>query len=322
MNEVVRIAVTCGEPAGIGTEAVWKALALARLEDCEITLVGPYEVWRRGFEVAGKPEGYPATILDLPELAPFDWEWGKINPASARAALASVHKAAGMALSGEVDAIVTAPLTKEGLGLAGSNAPGHTELLGELSGAAPYMFFYSDDLKVILVTTHLPISEVPGAISREKVLATIMAASASLKGDFGVASPRIGVAGLNPHAGENGRLGGEEERFIAPAVREARRLGVDAHGPLPADALFARFAEDGYDLLVAMYHDQGLAPFKMLHFNDGVNVTVNLPLVRTSPDHGTALPLAGKGEAKPDSTARALEVAAFIARRRKGMAGG
>lgn len=319
METPLRIAITCGEPAGIGAEAVIKALAARPAPTSEILLVGPHEVWSRAFDAAGRPKTCPATEIPI-KTPPFEWEWGKINRDSATAALEAVKLAARMAMDGEADAIVTAPLTKEGLTLAGCDAPGHTELLGEITGSpSPRMLFHSGDMKVILVTTHLPLREVAGAITFDRVLSTIRAAHDGLTNDFGIPAPRIAVTGLNPHAGENGRLGSEEKEIIEPAVSAARALGIDAYGPFPADALFGRAGIDRYDIIVAMYHDQGLGPFKTLHMSDGVNVTMGLPIVRTSPDHGTAFPIAGKGAADPASTIMAIRTAEEIALRRKAM---
>lgn len=313
----MRIAVTCGEPAGVGAEAALKALALDPCPGCEFLLVGPGEVWHRARLVAGSPPMGSARIVEPEGTVRFAWEWGELNPGSARAALAAVRTAARMALAGEVDAMVTAPLTKEGLSLAGSAAPGHTELLGELCGAKPHMFFTAPGMRVILVTTHLPLSEVPSRITRESVLETILATHGGLRLDFGIEAPRVAVTGLNPHAGEKGRLGREEIERIIPAIEDAVAKGIDARGPYPADALFSRVSLDEFDVIVAMYHDQGLGPFKMRHFNDGVNVTLGLPIVRTSPDHGTALDIAGRGLADPSSTAHALRTALEIARNRE-----
>lgn len=317
MERPLRIAITCGEPAGIGAEAVLKALAACPAPASEILLVGPPAVWSRALDAAGRPETGPSTRID-PGTAPFEWEWGGINRESATAALESVKLAAKMALSGEADAIVTAPLTKEGLSLAGSDAPGHTELLGTLTASpSPRMLFHSGDMKVLLVTTHLPLREVADKITFDRVLSTIKAAHLGLAADFGIPSPRIAVTGLNPHAGENGRLGSEEKETIEPAVKAAREQGINALGPFPADALFGRAGVDRYDVIVAMYHDQGLGPFKTLHMKDGVNVTMGLPIVRTSPDHGTAFPIAGRGLADPSSTIMAIKTAEEIARRRR-----
>ena len=319
MSPTLRIAITCGEPAGIGAEVVWKALAARPGAPCEYLLVGPSPVWRRGREVANLIDTPAVEVAEPEGFADLDWRWGKISPAGAAAALASVELAVRLVRRGEADALVTAPLNKEGLALAGCPEPGHTELLGRLAGAQtkPVMSFVSPDLKVVLVTTHLPLSEVPRAVTRAAVLRTIESCYWGMVGDFGVEAPRIGVAGLNPHAGENGRLGREEIEDIAPAVAAARLEGIDAEGPLPADALFPLAAGGRFDAVVAMYHDQGLAPFKLAHFHDGVNVTLGLPLVRTSPDHGTAFDIAGRGAARPDSMIEAIRWAARIARRRR-----
>lgn len=313
MAKPLRIAVTCGEPAGIGAEAVWKALNLDPAPGSEIILVGPESVWQTAFLVADQPLGLNPKIIAPPGFRDLTWEWGKLAEAPARAALASVKMAAELAISGEVDALVTAPLTKEGLALAGCDAPGHTELLGEMCGGKPHMLFTAQGMKVILVTIHLPLAKVCENVTRDKVLDTLRAAHKSLVADFGIPNPKLGVAGLNPHAGEHGKIGGEEIAAIIPAIEAAKAEGIDAVGPVPADALFAR---GDFDLFVAMYHDQGLGPFKALHFHDGVNVTVGLPIVRTSPDHGTAFDIAGMGEANPESTAEAINTAAFIATRR------
>lgn len=316
MTLTKRIAITTGEPAGIGAEAVVRALAMDPCPGWDILLVGPRTVWQRAQLVAeaGLPEN--CAILEPGSTLPFDWEWGKVTPQTAGAALEAVKAATSLALEGAVSAIVTAPLTKEGLSLAGCEAPGHTEFLGRMCQAEPHMFFTAPGMKVILVTTHLPLSAVSGAISRERVLATIRAAHQGLACDFGVENPRIAVTGLNPHAGENGRLGREEGEMIAPAIRDAIEEGIDARGPYPADALFSRLGQNEFDVIAAMYHDQGLGPFKMAHFHDGVNVTLGLPIVRTSPDHGTALDIAGRGLAQGLSTAEAVRTAVGIARRR------
>jgi len=318
MTRTVRIAITCGEPSGIGAETVWKALAARPGMPCEYVLVGPEAVWRESREVAGLMDLPPLEVVSPEGFDEISWQWGSLSLDGATAALRSVELAVRLALDGEGDAIVTAPLTKEGLNLAGCPEPGHTELLGRLTHTSqkPSMMFVSPKLKVVLVTTHLPLSEVPRAVTRAAVLRTIEACYWGMTGDFGLDAPRIGVAGLNPHAGENGRLGREEIEDIEPAVAAARLTGIDAEGPYPADALFAMAAQGRFDALVAMYHDQGLAPFKLMHFDDGVNVTLGLPIVRTSPDHGTAFDIAGKGLARPDSMIEAIRWAARIARRR------
>jgi 4-hydroxythreonine-4-phosphate dehydrogenase len=324
-QESIRLAITCGEPGGIGAEAVLKALcggAPSLRAGVSYLLIGPRQVWLENADLAGVSlESEGIELLDTASNQPLDWRWGEVTDGSAKVALEAVLTAGRMALNGEVDGIVTAPLTKEGLQRAGCDAPGHTELLGSLCPGSPRptMMFASEGLNVVLVTTHLPLSEVSGNITQDTVLATIEAAHNGLVQDFGLAAPRIGVCGLNPHAGENGQLGTEEIREIIPALDIARERGINISGPEAADALFARTAKgvSGLDVIISMYHDQGLTAFKFAHFDDGVNVTLGLPLVRTSPDHGTALEIAGQGVANPGSTLEAISLAARIAQVRK-----
>ncbi|MDW7709369.1 MAG: 4-hydroxythreonine-4-phosphate dehydrogenase PdxA [Deferrisomatales bacterium] len=317
------LALTCGEPAGVGAEVALKALRGGLPAGVEPVLVGPRGVWETA---AGLLEpGVDLSPWRIREPGPPDlctdpdWGWGRPTARSGRLAAASVELAARMALAGEVDALVTAPLTKEGLQAAGRPFPGHTELLAGLCGPGhrPLMLLAGPRLRVFLVTTHLPLARVPGQVTREVVVATLEAAHRGLEGDLGVPRPRLAVCGLNPHGGEGGLLGGEERDVIAPAVAEARGRGIRAEGPFPADSLFHRAAEGAFDGVVAMYHDQGLVALKLLHFWDAVNVTLGLPLVRTSPDHGTAFDLAGRGAARPDSFREAVRWAADIARRRR-----
>ncbi|GAB4270992.1 MAG: 4-hydroxythreonine-4-phosphate dehydrogenase PdxA [Deferrisomatales bacterium] len=318
----VRIALTCGEPAGIGPEVVWKALGSPQeLEPgVEPVLVGPRSVWAGAARlVGGAPGSVPWPVVEPGGGEAEDWDWGRPTEASARVAARAVEAATRLALEGRVEALVTAPLTKEGLHRAGRPYPGHTEWLEALcgGGARATMMLAGESLRVVLVTAHLPLAAVPGAVTGDRVLAALRAAHRGLVGDLGIPSPRIGVAALNPHAGEGGLLGTEEREAILPAVEAARREGIDARGPVPADALFFQAATGAYDVVVAMYHDQGLGPLKLLHFHDGVNVTLGLPLVRTSPDHGTAYDIAGRGVAREDSCRQAVRWAARIARRRR-----
>jgi len=317
MRESPRIALSVGEAAGIGVEAAWKALLAHRGEE-RFLLVGPRPVWERGFLLAGGRGEMPHEVVEPPGTEAFDWAWGEPTAATGRAALRAVEHAAALAGRGEADALVTLPLTKTGLAAAGSPHPGHTELLGALFGTKPLMMFASDDLRVVLATTHLPLRAVPDRIDADGLVEVLSIMARALASDFGLSAARIGVAGLNPHAGESGLLGREEGEVIAPAVARAREAGIDARGPIPADALFPLAHAGRFDAVLAMYHDQGLGPFKLLHFHDGVNVTLNLPIVRTSPDHGTAFDIAGKGEARGDSTAAAIRLASSIARRRAG----
>jgi 4-hydroxythreonine-4-phosphate dehydrogenase len=246
---------------------------------------------------------------------------GGATAAGGRAAYAAILEAVRLIDTGLAEALVTAPISKANLAAAGLLSTGHTELLAELAGGVPVrMMMAGPKLRVVLVTTHLRLSTVPRAITTPLVLETIRIADRALRHQFKLAKPRLAVAGLNPHAGDQGLFGDEEARHIAPAIRAARRAGIDARGPLGADSAFPHALAGQFDAVVCMYHDQGLAPFKLLHFADGVNVTLGLPFVRTSPDHGTAHDIAGRGIADWRSMAAALRLAATLAARsRAGM---
>ena len=231
-----------------------------------------------------------------------------------QASLDYITTAVKSALENEIDAIVTAPISKESTHLAGSKYPGHTEMLKDLSGSnQAVMMFEGQKFKVMLVTIHEALSNVPKLISKDRVLSTIKLTHDSLVNLFKIDAPKIVVCGLNPHAGESGAFGNEEIDHIIPAVEEARELGINVEGPLPADTLFYYANQGKWDAVVAMYHDQGLIPFKMVSFNDGVNITLGLPIIRTSPDHGTAFDIAWKGVADPSSMIAAIKVAAQFA---------
>lgn len=325
MKKTIKLALTCGDPAGIGPEIVLKILAGDGIKDAEIVLLGPISVWEEANRLLEKPVDLAnIETMSPPEEAdapPKDWSWGKPSKSSGAVAAWAVEKAALMALSGQVDAMVTAPLSKEGLRAAGMPFPGHTEMLEHICcrGGQNYrslMMLGGSRLKVVLVTTHLPIAQVPKAITKEKVSWAIKETHWSLIRDFGLENPSIAVTGLNPHAGEAGLLGTEEQAVISPCIKEAQEKGINASGPHPADSLFFRAVDNGFDAVVAMYHDQGLSALKLVHFHDGVNATLGLPIVRTSPDHGTAFDIAGKAIAKPDSFMEAVKWATTIARRR------
>jgi 4-hydroxythreonine-4-phosphate dehydrogenase len=241
---------------------------------------------------------------------------GSADPANAESIIAWIETAARQALAGEASALVTAPIAKAPLYEAGFTFAGHTEFLAEITGAQAVMMLAAQDLRCALVTIHEPLANVPGLLSQERIVSVGKTTADAIARDFGVARPRLAVAALNPHAGESGALGREESEIIAPAVRTLQDLGVDARGPFPADSLFHPAARSGYDAVLCMYHDQALIPVKMLDFWGGVNVTLGLPIVRTSPDHGVAFEIAGKGVARPDSLIAALRMAAEIAARR------
>ena len=230
-----------------------------------------------------------------------------------------IIEAVAMARAGKIAAIVTAPINKMVLHDAGYNYPGHTEMLAELTGTKDVvMMLAGEKLRVVLVTIHCAYTEVPKLLCVEKILKTITITHESLKNLLAGKNPRLAVAGLNPHAGEGGLFGEEEKNLIAPAVAQACRLGIDAVGPAPSDTLFYYAARGRYDAVVCMYHDQGLIPLKLLHFDTGVNVTLGLPVIRTSVDHGTAYDIAGKGIASPASLVNAIKMAVQMARGRAG----
>ena len=254
----------------------------------------------RGIGNAGEAHFVYGTldVLDLRNL-PLDLPFAKVDRRAGRAAYEYVERAVQLAMKGELDAIATAPLNKEALALGGCSFPGHTEILSSLSGTREYaMMLVSKTLKVIHVSTHVSIRRACDLVKKDRILRIIGLADAAVR-DFGVAAPRIAVAGLNPHAGEGGLFGAEEIEEIIPAIAEARAAGIDAIGPVSPDTVFYRTAvKRDFDIVVVMYHDQGHIPVKLLGFADGVNVTVGLPFIRTSVDHGTAFDIAGKGDGR------------------------
>ncbi len=331
------IAVTLGDPAGVGPEIVAKAwrmlnscgpafMAVGDAQALMAAAIGGTIPVRRvtGAEDALAAFGEALPVVDIPLQAPV--VAGRADPAHAPAIIRWIETAVGLALSGDVAAVVTAPIAKAPLYAAGFAFPGHTEFLAEITAAArydgargPVMMLAAKDLRVSLVTIHLPLKDAPTALSIEGVVNVGLVTAQALRRDFGVERPRLALAGLNPHAGETGALGREEIEIIGPAARALRDLGVDCSDPKPADTLFHQEARGGYDAAVCMYHDQALIPVKMLDFWGGVNVTLGLPIVRTSPDHGAAFDIAGRGLARPDSLIAALKMADHIAQRRRSL---
>jgi 4-hydroxythreonine-4-phosphate dehydrogenase len=283
-----RVAITAGDPAGIGPEVAALAAADPRvLAACEPVIYSP-------------PDGA--------RFAP-----GVLSADAGRAAFDLIIRAVADAQKGVVHAIATAPVNKEAFRLAGLPWSGHTDLLAHLTGAPDVaMMFYSDALRVVLATVHIPLADVPRALTTASLEATIDLTARELP-RFGIARPRIAVAGLNPHAGEHGLFGREEETAIGPAIAACRLRGVDVSGPFPADTVFVRARKGDFDVVVACYHDQGLIPVKLVAFGQAVNVTLGLPIVRTSVDHGTAFDIAGKGVADPESMIAAVLLAARLA---------
>jgi 4-hydroxythreonine-4-phosphate dehydrogenase len=286
-----RVGVTVGDPAGIGPEIARKAAADSRVSSlCDIVLYGP---------------------SSDEELGRF--RRGRVSAEAGRAAYDAILAATSDARAGRIDAMATAPINKEAFAAAGLPWRGHTDLLGHLTGASRVaMMFYAETLRVILATVHIPIAEVPRALTREVIEGTVELAARELP-RFGILHPRLAVAGLNPHAGEHGVIGTEDDRVIAPAVAALCAKGIKVAGPFPADTIFVRAMRGEFDAVVACYHDQGLIPIKLVAFGQAVNVTLGLPIVRTSVDHGTAFDIAGKGVADPSSLIEAIRLAARLA---------
>jgi 4-hydroxythreonine-4-phosphate dehydrogenase len=317
----LRIAITTGEPAGIGPEitaAALRALLGASEADVEFIVLGDADLLAaRG----GLPRDARVRVDAVPLAVPVTA--GVLDVRNAPYVLTLLDRALAGCVSGAFDAMVTAPLQKSVIADAGVPFSGHTEYLAQHTGTARVVMMLTGDtphgvLRVALATTHLPLAAVPAALTHEGLVATLAVLAHDLRTRFGLPAPRIAVTGLNPHAGEAGHLGREEIEVIAPALATARAQGLDVHGPLPADTLFVPAQLARYDAVLAMYHDQGLAPLKYATFGHGVNVTLGLPFVRTSVDHGTALDRAGRGDADAGSMRVALDLALRLAARARG----
>lgn len=315
MSKKPRIGLTMGDPNGISPEIVVKALNSDEVTSvCSPVVYGSGDVLESASRLTGMRLGCP--IYDPSGFTTADLKPCRVDKKAGEASLSYIREAVKAAMSGGIDAMVTAPISKESTHLAGSRFPGHTEMLKELTGAdEAVMMFEGGSFRVVLVTIHTALRNVPDLITKERVLSVIKITNRALVDKFKIPKPRIAVCGLNPHAGESGAFGDEEILHISPAVAEARKLGIGITGPLPADTLFYYANQGKWDAVVAMYHDQGLIPFKMLSFNVGVNLTLGLPIIRTSPDHGTAFNIAWKGVADPSSMIAAVKVAARLASR-------
>ncbi len=302
------IALTMGDPAGVGPEVLLKALPYFKRHLKEFLIIGDRRVLESRAKLFSLPLPQGVEILSVSEL---DVKPSEPTFEGYQAMLSYIETAISLAKDGKVKAIVTLPITKEGLAKIGSKYRGHTELLADAFGVKDYvMCFYGKRLIVSLLTTHLPFKEVAKAISEEKIISTAKLSYEFLK----KVKPKkeclnLALCGLNPHAGEGGLLGDEEIKVLIPAVEKSKSLGIPLSGPYPADSLFYQAVNGKYDLVMAVYHDQGLAPFKLLHFRDGVNITLGLPVVRTSPCHGTAYDIARQGKANPDSLVFAIKLA-------------
>ena len=321
------LAVSCGDPSGIGPEIVAMIAASGQSPAPFVWLGDPRHLpqgtrWVAVDDTASAAQ-VPAGILavmPVPFAAPA--RPGQPDPANAAGVIQSIETGVALVRSGQASALVTAPINKKALkDGAGFGFPGHTEFLAHLAGGAtPVMMLACDTLRVVPVTIHIPLAQVPAALTAQILRETLLITHAALRRDFAIAHPRIAVAGLNPHAGEQGAMGDDEGRVIDPVLHALRAEGMQIIGPLPADTMFHAAARARYDVAVCMYHDQALIPIKTLAFDDGVNVTLGLPFVRTSPDHGTAYDIAGRGVANPASMRAAMAMAWDLARRRAGQA--
>jgi 4-hydroxythreonine-4-phosphate dehydrogenase len=326
------LALTLGEPAGIGpdiTIAAW--LKRRELGLPVFYLIGDPDFLAArartlGLDVA-VAEASPATAAAIfPDALPVvasgiaaTADAGRPDESSAPAAIAAIRQAVAHVVAGRASAVVTNPIAKSVLYRAGFSHPGHTEFLAQLAAVAggavphPVMMLWSPELAVVPVTIHLPLREAIAQLSTDLIVRTARIVAADLTARLGLARPRLALSGLNPHAGEDGTLGTEDRDIVAPAVEALRRDGIEARGPLPADTMFHAAARKTYDCAICMYHDQALIPIKTIAFDDGVNVTLGLPFIRTSPDHGTAFDIAGSGRANPSSLIAALRLAARMA---------
>jgi 4-hydroxythreonine-4-phosphate dehydrogenase len=323
------IAISMGDPAGIGPEVIVKALADPVLRHrARYVIYGMNELlhyaadlaeldvfwWRDQYQGHLKAYGFDVTVVDYDQYSILGTTIRSPSKIGGDASMRFCLDAIDAAKKGIVDAVVTAPIAKESWKLAGHNYPGHTELFAQRTGARRYnMMFTGGPLRVVLATVHIPLNSVWGRLNIGAVFQPIELIHETLVNWFDIEKPRIAVCGLNPHASENGQFGDEEERIISPAIFMAREQGVDATGPYPADTVFLAAKDGRFDAVVAMYHDQGLIPVKLLAFDQAVNLTIGLPIVRTSPDHGTAFDIVGRNRANPGSMRAAIELAIEMA---------
>lgn len=328
----IRVGISIGDINGIGPEVIIKALSDSQiLVDCTPIIYGStktisyhkkaakqFDFTYQSCKTADEAHNKKVNIVNVwNEEIPFDL--GKATEAGGKFAYLSLESATKDLAAGKIDVLVTAPISKEAMKLNGFKFPGHTEYLAEMSGVEEaLMMMVSASLRVALVTTHIPLNEVSGALTQEKVYNKIIALEKSLKNDFGITRPKIAVLGLNPHAGENGKMGTEDLSIILPAIQKAKEENnILAVGPFPADGFFGSSSMFQFDAVLAMYHDQGLIPFKALSFDEGVNYTAGLPIVRTSPDHGTAFDIVGQNLASAQSMRNSIYLAMDIYRKQK-----
>ncbi|HSB46023.1 MAG TPA: 4-hydroxythreonine-4-phosphate dehydrogenase PdxA [Nitrospira sp.] len=327
------LGITMGDPAGIGPEVIAKALSGTKLRRvCFPLVIGSLPVMQQTVKKlrlkldVRSVDGHDRNALRANQIAVLDplekplgsFKVGVAAPETGAASVAFIKKAVHLAQIGCVDGMVTAPINKEAINMAGCHFPGHTELLAELTHTEESgMMIIGGPLRIMFVTTHVAIKDLPSLLTQDKIERGIRLAHLALTTLFGIKKPRIGLAALNPHAGEHGLFGDEEAHVVLPAARAAQAQGILASNPLPADSLFGKAARGDYDGVVALYHDQGLIPLKLVAFGTCVNLTVGLPIIRTSVDHGTAFDIVGKGIADPGSLIEAVSLAAELATKRQ-----
>lgn len=332
MSIKLPLVVTSGEPAGIGGELTIKAWKNRKKLNIRpfFTIDCPNRLRKISVDLPIKeissPEEAVAVFDDFLPVLPIKFqkipENGMLNPKNAKAVIKSIKMAVDFCLKGQAGGVITNPIHKSNLYEAGFSYPGHTEFIADLCSKhfgkeiTPVMMLAAKDLKVVPLTIHIPLQDVPQAISGKLIKEKCQIIDKSLKADFKIDTPRIVIAGLNPHAGEGGKIGLEDQEIITPVIEEMQKCGLNVSGPYPADTLFHEEARANYDLAVGMYHDQALIPLKTLDFHGGVNVTIGLPIVRTSPDHGTAIDIAGRGIARADSFINAIKMASEISENR------
>lgn len=306
-----RLLLTIGDPNGIGSEIILKIFNdKSFLPKFDLTVVGSKKILDFYSNVLNLEKIKIENIIEIPLTKGFKTEPGKISKAAGRISGDAIKTAAFLCLKKEFEGMITLPVSKEALNLGGYDYPGHTEMLGELTSSKDLvMILYSKKFSVALVTGHVPLSEVSKKINSEILIKKIIAVNNSLVKDFKINNPKIALLALNPHAGDGGLIGTKEKNIIEPLVEELNSIGFNLRGPFASDAYFANETYKRFDITLAMYHDQGLIPFKMISFSKGVNYTAGLKIIRTSPDHGTAFDIAGAGKANPESTKEAIKLA-------------
>ena len=310
------IGITMGDPGGIGPEVILKALTSPEIRAAaNYVVIGSEKVLSN---ISDRVLSDNISVLDLDNFTVNNALTHKPLPDSGKASVEYILKGLDLAINGKIDALVTAPISKEAIKLAGYNYAGHTELLKEKTSVENVvMFMVGKGLRVSFVTTHLAVNEISGAINQENVFSTIQITATGLKTFFGIDQPKIAVCGLNPHCGDGDCFGTEERDVIIPAIERAQKMGINCHGPLSADTVFNKALNGEFDIVVVQFHDQGAIPIKMHAFDSGVNITLGIPVIRTSPTHGTAFDIAGKGIADPGSMIEAIKTAVMMKEARK-----